>query len=114
MNTYSPPTRKRSTSPARLRFKIGNGGRNLYDLGRLMILQGCRPEELMALRKEHVDIEARRVKIAGGKTRAARRTLDLCNESVELIAARMGGESQWVFPSDRRAGRPIGKLQGPQ
>jgi integrase len=78
-----------------------------------MIMQGCRPEELMALRKEHIDIEARRVKIAGGKTRAARRTLDLWNESVELIAAHRGGESHWVFPSDRRPGRPIGKLQGP-
>ena len=89
------------------------GRRNLYDLGRLMVLQGCRPEEIMSLRKEHVNIEARQMKIAGGKTRAARRTLDLCDESVELLAARMDGDSPWIFPSDRTKGRPIGKLQGP-
>ncbi len=89
------------------------GRRNLYDLGRLIILQGCRPEELMSLRKERVNLEARQMKIAGGKTRAARRTLDLCAESVELLSARMEGDTPWVFPSDRRPGRPIGKLQGP-
>jgi integrase len=94
-------------------IKDREGRRNLYDLGRLMILQGCRPEELMSLRKEHVNIEGRQIKIAGGKTRAARRTLDLCEESIKLLAARLGGDSPWVFPSDRRAGRPIGKLQGP-
>ena len=70
-----------------------------------MILQGCRPEELMALRKEHVDIEQRRMKIAGGKTRSARRVLDLGEESLELLAARTEGESPWLFPSDRRPGR---------
>ena len=90
-----------------------NGHRNLYDLGRLMILQGCRPEELMTLRKDHVNLESRQIRIDAGKTKSARRNLDLCDESVEILAARMDGDSPWVFPSDRTPGRPIGKLQGP-
>ena len=32
----------------------------LHDLGRLMILQGCRPEELLALQQvAHIDLERR-------------------------------------------------------
>jgi integrase len=88
------------------------GRRNLYDLGRLMILQGCRPEELMVLRPEHVDLGTMHMQIVAGKSRASRRTLDLCDESAEILAARLDG-SPWVFPSDRKQGRPIAKLQGP-
>jgi integrase len=91
-----------------------DGRRNLYDLGRLMILQGCRPEELMVLRQEHVDLAKREMRIVAGKSRAAKRTLSLCQESIELLRPRLDCKSPWVFPSDRKPGRPIGKLQGPQ
>ncbi len=94
-------------------MKDRGGRRNLYDLGRLMILQGPRPEELMALRQEHVDLANREMRIVGGKSKAAQRTLALCEESVRLLAPRLDGKSQWVFPSDRTAGRPVGKLQCP-
>lgn len=90
-----------------------NGRRNLYDFGRLMILQGCRPEELMVLRQEHIDLEKRQMRIVAGKSRAAKRTLALCQESIEILTSRIDGMSPWVFPSDRKAGRPIAKLQGP-
>lgn len=93
--------------------KDRNGRRNLYDLGRLMILQGPRPEELLALRQEHVNLERMELRIVAGKSRAAKRTLALCEESAELLQPRLDGKSHWVFPSDRTPGRPIGKLQGP-
>ena len=91
-----------------------NGRRNLYDLGRLMLQQGCRPEELMVLKKQHVSLEKRQMLIVAGKTKAARRTLNLTDESCALLLPRLGsGDTQWVFPSDRRPGRPISKLQAP-
>jgi len=94
--------------------KDRNGCRNLYDLGRLMLQQGCRPEELMVLKKQHVNIEKRQMLIVAGKTKAARRTLNLTDESIAILQPRLEfGDMQWVFPSDRRPGRPISKLQAP-
>ena len=54
-----------------------NGYRDLYDFMRLMIQQGTRPEELIELRKEDVDLTSVRVFIQSGKTDAARRLLRL-------------------------------------
>lgn len=93
--------------------KDRTGRRNLYDLGRLMILQGPRPEELMALKQEHVHLDRMEMEIVKGKSKAAKRTLVLCEESAEILQARLDGKSVWVFPSDRRKGRPISKLQYP-
>lgn len=103
----------------------------LYDLGRLMLNQGCRPEELLALRKCDVDLERRELRIVAGKSLAARRTLDLTAESLSILAARLNGtsyfttskdvkkyeavmrrmiESPWVFPSKIHPGRHVGRL----
>src|SRR6185312_4628768 len=51
--------------------------KGLHDLGRLSFLQGMRPEEILELRKENVDFERNQLQIVSGKSRAARRTLDL-------------------------------------
>ena len=37
----------------------------------------------------------------GGKSPAARRTLDLTSESRVILARRMAGNSKWIFPSSR-------------
>jgi len=82
----------------------------LHDVARLIRLQGCRPEEIMALQQEDVDLETRSMRIRGGKSRAARRTLALVQESVEILRRRLGNPNRWVFPSPRYSGRPITKL----
>jgi integrase len=86
------------------------GRRNLYDVMKLILNQGCRPEEVMALRKDAIDIEAGRMYIRGGKSRAAKRALDLTAESIEILAARLKSPGPWVFPSERHEGRHITKL----
>lgn len=94
--------------------KDRQGRRNLYDLGRMMLQQGCRPEELMVLKKQHVNIGKHQMLIVAGKTKAARRTLNLTDESVAILRPRLdSGDTDWVFPSDRKPGRPISKLQAP-
>lgn len=75
---------------------------DLSDLGRLMLDQGCRPEELLRLRREDVDLFRREIRIRTGKTQAARRTLDLTTESLSILARRLASNSEWVFPSRRR------------
>jgi integrase len=87
------------------------GLRNLYDVATLMLNQGCRPEEVMAARKENFDQGSRSLFIAGGKTRAARRTLELTDDSFQILLARMATPGPWLFPSDRRPGQHITRLQ---
>jgi integrase len=83
---------------------------DLYDAARLILLQGCRPEEVYGLPQVAVDVNAERIHILGGKTRAARRVLDLTGESVEILKRRLQRPGKWVFPSQRKPGHHIVKL----
>ncbi len=94
-------------------FAAAWANKNLYDLARLMILQGCRPEELLALKQVDVDIAGKVIHIRGGKSRAAKRTLDLTGESIEILTRRLSTAGKWVFPSPRRPGEHLVKLNGP-
>jgi integrase len=85
---------------------------NLYDLAMLMRNQGMRPEEVTSLRKADVDLERAKVHIRSGKSKAARRTLDLTAESRSILARRCQSTSQWIFPSDRKSGASITRLNG--
>lgn len=83
---------------------------NLHDLGRLMLNQGCRPDELMRLRQADVDLAKGQLRIAAGKTAAARRTLKLTVESKNILARRIDG-AMWIFKG-KRAGEHLTKLNG--
>lgn len=85
----------------------------LHDVARLILLQGCRPEEILSLRPEHVNLVTETLTIAGGKTRAARRDLPLTSESAVLLQKRLQKlpqGSRWVFPSNRLKGGHVTKL----
>jgi integrase/recombinase XerD len=81
--------------------------RNLHDLGRLMLNQGPRPDEVTSLAKADVDLERRRMYFRRGKSRAAPRKLDLTAESCRILAERMAGASPWIFPSSRNPGQHV-------
>lgn len=95
-------------------FRAAEGNPTLYDLGRLMINQGCRPSEILAIRAGAFDPKAGTLQIAGGKTPAARRLLPLLPESAAILARRAKGKKaeEWLFPSPRaaRAGEHQTKL----
>ena len=91
-------------------FGLASKHRDLYDLGRLMLNQGMRPEEALALRKLDVNLDRGQLQIRSGKSTAARRTLDLTPESREILARRTAGESSWIFPAPRKPGHHIGRL----
>ncbi len=92
---------------------LAAGEVDLHDLGRLMILQGPRPDcEVLCARKEHIDLEQRtwyipRSRTEGSKTEGGRRTLKLLPESVAIIARRIREhpESPWLFPSPVSPGK---------
>lgn len=72
---------------------------HLHDLGRLMILQGCRPEELLLLKPEHIDLERGYLRIVEGKSKAAKRKLKLTPEAKAILASRI--DHEWIFPAIR-------------
>jgi integrase len=85
--------------------------RDLYDVARMMLLQGCRPDEVLHLRPKDIDLERGTMRIERGKSRAARRLLKLRPESREILAPRIAKKSAWIFPG-RRPGEALTKLNG--
>ena len=93
-------------------FARASKHRDLHDLGRLILNQGMRPDEVMCLRRDDIDLERGQLHIRQGKSTAARRTLDLTSESRRILAGRMAGESPWMFPSPRNPGQHLTRLNG--
>jgi site-specific recombinase XerD len=73
--------------------------RDLHDIGRLMILQGPRPGEVMCARCEHVNLEQGTWHIPLSKSKAGKRTLRLTAEAASILAARIASapKSGWLF-----------------
>jgi integrase len=91
-------------------FKRAAKHRDLHDLGRLMLNQGPRPDEVTSLAKVDVDLEHRKMHIRKGKSRAARRCLNLTSESCRILVERMVGDSPWIFPSSRNPGKHVTRV----
>lgn len=87
-------------------FAAAKKHRDLYDVGRLMLNQGFRPEEILFARKSQADLEQRKFLVTKGKTDASRRTVDLNEESVRILKPRMKGKGDWLFPSPRGGNKP--------
>jgi integrase len=85
----------------------------LHDVGRIMIQQGCRPDEVLNLQVPDVDLERKSFKIRQGKSRAARRTLLMTPEVFEILKRRVKeAKWPWLFPGEA-AGQRLQKLNGP-
>jgi integrase len=86
--------------------------KNLHDLAQLILNQGMRPDEVFNLHREDVDLERGQLSIRAGKSAAARRTLDLTGESRLILSRRLEGKSPWIFPSKRKPGMRLTRLNG--
>lgn len=85
----------------------------LHDLARLILLQGCRPDEVRRIQTQDVDLERGELRIVGGKTLAARRVLTLTAEAKSILGRRIAAaRGPWVFPGKNDM-RPLVKLNGP-
>lgn len=83
---------------------------DLYDAGRIMLNQGMRPEEVISLAKTDVDFDRGEFHIRSGKSAASKRTLNMTSETRLILGRRMAGESPSLFPSKRKPGSHIGRL----
>ncbi len=59
---------------------------NLHDVGRLIINQGFRPDEAMALERAAVDLDNRIVRVTKSKTKKGLRRVKLTVESWQILA----------------------------
>ena len=91
-------------------FRYATRYPDLHDIGRIMINQGMRPDEVACLAKTDINLDAGTIKIRRGKTDAARRTLDMTAETRGILKAHLEGDSLWVFPSRRLPGKHIGRI----
>ena len=64
----------------------------------------------MSARKSDLDASSGTWAIPGGKSRAARRTLYLTPEVLEILSARLPNAGPWLFPSERYSERYVTKL----
>jgi integrase len=77
----------------------------IQDLSILMLNQGCRPEEILAMRSEHVDIINGYMQIIRGKTKSAKRKLKLTKTSMEVLSGRL--KNEYLFPNYRKPSIPL-------
>ncbi|HEY4930112.1 MAG TPA: tyrosine-type recombinase/integrase [Terriglobales bacterium] len=99
-----------TASEEKLYFERAAADRDLHDLGRLIILQGMRPDEVTSLAKCDVDLDLGQLQVVQGKTPAARRTLTLTTESRRILAARIESDSPWIFPGKWNPARHVSRL----
>lgn len=81
--------RERVLTHAEEKVYFAHAKGNLGKVARLILLQGMRPEEVLRIRKEDVDLERGTLRIMFGKTAAARRTLKLTQEARSILAGQM-------------------------
>jgi integrase len=117
-----------SDAEEQMYFAAAGRHSTLHDFGRIIILQGMRPEEVErlcyeippakvatvdgVLRYTLADLDARKIHIVAGKSQAATRSLRMTDETFAIIAARRAS-SLWVFASTKRPGHHITKLNCP-
>jgi integrase len=102
MNVLTPEQERLYFDAVRLKYP------KLHDLCRLMLLQGCRPEELLSAEVSHVNMERQTLRIVDGKSAAAKRTLKLRGEALDILTRRVNAaKGRFIFCAERN---PVTKL----
>lgn len=81
---------------------------DLFDVGMIMLEQGCRPDEVMSLEQEQVNLAERKFTVwfstSEGKTKNAHRTLKMTSVTYPIFARRLFVPNRWLFPSPKNDG----------
>ena len=83
--------------------KTSPSQRQQVDIIRLLLLTGCRKNEIVRLPKQ--EVAENRLRLLDSKT--GPRTVFLNTEARAIIERRMTGSSEFVFPSPKSPGRPL-------
>lgn len=74
---------------------------DMYDLAILMLRNGLRPSEVLALK---TNVHGRNLRILEGKSRAAKRTLYLGDEALSTLLSRKSVDRVWLWPNPHGRG----------
>jgi integrase len=101
-----PSIKRTKAKGRRLRFSpelqaqiLPHMERDVADVFVIMLNCGMRPEEVLRMRWEHVYWDSCQYFNPFGKTDEAKRFVPISDKMRDLLKARSGNESKWVFPS---------------
>ncbi len=101
----------RVLSPTEERDYFANASPVLRDVARLILEMGMRPEEVYTIRSENVDLARKTLFVPQGKTKAARRLLNLTSGALAILTRRMTGlKTPYLFPCEKDSTRPVPKV----
>ena len=94
-------------------FQAARTRPRLYDLTRLMLGTGMRPDEVLTLRAAAVQRSVPAVTVQHGKSRAARRTIRLLGDCSEILCRLSDGSrpAEYLFPG-RKKGAHASPMNG--
>jgi site-specific recombinase XerD len=77
---------------------------DVHDIGKVMLLQGPRPSEVMSIHASDVDLRANSFRIVKGKSSASVRTLRMVPETRSILETRIAsaGASGWLFQGKKK------------
>jgi len=82
---------------------------DLFDVGRLVLLQGARSEEVLRLEQADIDL-GRMVAIIRGDSGRPARELRLTPEALAILARRLRTPGRWVFPNPKNPSRHLARV----
>lgn len=92
--------------------KARRESQSAIDAVRLLIFTGCRRDEILRLRWEHVDLDSGRLLLPDSKTGA--KTVTLAAPALELLGKiRERTKGDWVIPAPRKKGERLTDLEHP-
>ncbi len=84
--------------------KVRSSQRHQIDIIRLLLLTGCRKNEIVRLRRD--EVVGYQLRLRDSKT--GPRTVFLNAEARAIIEQRLAGDGEYLFPSPRDAKQPLG------
>ena len=88
--------------------KASPSQRHQIDIIRLLLLTGCRKNEIVRLRRD--EVHGSQLRLRDSKT--GPRTVFLNVEARAIIERQMTGKTEFLFPSPKDPGRPLGNTLG--
>jgi integrase len=83
----------------------------LRDIAILMLETGMRPEEVYRITRENVHIEGGYLFIPFGKTKAAKRRINLTGAATEVLRKRLASaQGRYLFPHEKAVSKPMLKV----
>jgi integrase len=94
---------------------LSEASQPLYDIAKVMLDTGMRPEEVFRMRIESVDFGQKTIFNPFGKTKAARRTIPMTDDIISLLKTRLqdsiAKDTAFLFPSPYNIKEPIGSVK---